>query len=77
MAKVNFFYGNIANYNSLQTKSDDTLYFITDTLQLFKGTEEYTKSLQFVTQLPSQNAKQGVIYLKSDDFSMWRYTGYA
>ena len=76
MAEVNFFYGSKANYNALASHDDNTLYFITDTLQLYKGEEEYTKSLQFVGDtLPTRGARQGVIYIKSTDFSAWRYTG--
>lgn len=76
MANVSFYYGTKANYNSLETKSDDTLYFITDTLQLYKGTEEYTKSMQFVSQLPANGqAQQGVLYILASDFSAYRFTG--
>lgn len=76
-ANVGFYYGTKANYNALSSHDADTLYFITDTLQLFKGDEEYTKSTQFVTSLPTSGAKQGVIYIRSNDLSMWRYTGSA
>lgn len=44
MANVNFGYGTKANYDKLTTKDANTLYFITDTRQIFKGTDEYTKS---------------------------------
>lgn len=74
-ANVGFYYGTKANYNALSSHDSDTLYFITDTLQLFKGDEEYTKSTQFVAALPTSGAKQGVIYIRSNDLSMWRYTG--
>lgn len=76
MADVRFYYGSEANYNALPTKDNDTLYFLTDTLRLFKGTDEYTKSLQFVNALPTgTEARQGIIYVMSDDFSAYRFTG--
>lgn len=78
MANVSFYYGTKANYNSLQTKSADTLYFITDTLQLYKGEDEYTKSMQFVSQLPANGeARQGILYILQSDFSAYRFTGQA
>ena len=76
-ANVSFYYGTKANYNALASHDDSTLYFITDTLQLYRGDEEYTKSTQFVTALPTSGARQGVIYIRSNDLSMWRYTGTA
>ena len=76
MANVSFYYGTKANYNSLQTKNADTLYFITDTLQLYKGVDEYTKQMEFVSQLPSE-ARQGILYILASDFSAYRYTGSA
>ena len=76
-ADVGFYYGTKANYNALASHDDATLYFITDTLQLYKGDEEYTKSTQFVAALPTSGARQGVIYIRSNDLSMWRYTGTA
>ena len=45
MANVNFGYGTKANYDKLTTKDANTLYFITDTRQIFKGTDEYTKKI--------------------------------
>ena len=78
MANVSFYYGTKANFNSLQTKSADTLYFITDTLQLFKGEDEYTKQMEFASQLPvNGEARQGVLYVLASDFSAYRYTGSA
>lgn len=78
MANVSFYYGTKANYNQLQTKNADTLYFITDTLQLFKGEDEYTKQMEFVSQLPiNGEARQGILYILASDFSTYRYTGSA
>ena len=53
MAQVKFAYGTKARYDALAPKDMDTLYFTTDTLQLFKGTTEYTKSTKMVSSLPA------------------------
>ena len=49
MAQVKFAYGTKARYDALAPKDMDTLYFTTDTLQMFKGTTEYTKSTKMVS----------------------------
>ena len=35
MAEVKFNYGTKAKFEALQVKDNDTLYFLTDTLQIF------------------------------------------
>lgn len=76
MANVNFYYGTRANFDAIDTKDPNTLYFITDTLQLYKGPDEYTKSATFVTTLPGAGeARQGVIYITAGDLAAYRYTG--
>ena len=78
MANVNFYYGTRANFDAIDTKDPNTLYFITDTLQLFKGEDEYTKSTAFVTTLPGAGeARQGVIYITAGNLAAYRYTGKA
>lgn len=75
MNDVKFLYGTKANYDTLSTKNTDTLYFLTDTLQIFKGSEEYTKSTKLVSALPTAGQVQGVIYVNTTDFSMHIYNG--
>ena len=58
MAEVKFAYGTKARYDALSPKDLDTLYFTTDTLQLFKGTTEYTKSTKMVSALPAADQAQ-------------------
>ena len=60
MNEVKFLYGAKANYEALTTKDNNTLYFLTDTLQIFKGTAEYTKSCKMVSSLPQSGQVQGV-----------------
>ena len=75
MASVKFLYGTKANYDALQVKDNDTLYFLTDTLQFFKGTSEYTKSVKNVSALPSSGQIQGVIYFRMTDYTMHIWNG--
>lgn len=75
MNEVKFLYGTRANYETLTTKDSNTLYFLTDTLQIFKGSEEYTKSAKLVSALPTTGQVQGVIYVNTTDFSMHIYNG--
>lgn len=75
MANVNFSYGSKANYDKLTPKDSNTLYFITDTRQIFKGTDEYTKSCKMVSALPASGQIQGVIYFRMTDYTMHVWNG--
>lgn len=72
---VKFSYGTKASYVALETKDTNTLYFLTDTLQLYKGTDEYTKSARIVSSLPTTNQVQGVVYVRVSDFTLHIYNG--
>ena len=53
MALVKFHVGDYASYTSLGTKDQDTLYFITDLRQIFKGDVPYTGGIyKTVTSFP-------------------------
>lgn len=75
MAQVKFAYGTKARYDALVPKDMDTLYFTTDTLQLFKGTTEYTKSTKMVSSLPAAGQVQGIIYFRMTDYTMHIWNG--
>lgn len=75
MAQVKFAHGTKARYDALSPKDLDTLYFTTDTLQLFKGTTEYTKSTKMVSALPASGQVQGVIYFRMTDYTMHIWNG--
>ena len=62
MGQIKFRTGDLAAYNSLAAKDDNTLYFITDTLQMYKGSELFGKSYQIVDSLPT-TGKEGVLYI--------------
>ena len=76
MANVSFKVGTLAAYNKLPSKDQNTLYFISDTLQIFKGDKEYSKSVQLVTALP-QAGVQGVLYVNTTTFALHAWNGSA
>ena len=78
MAMGEFYYGIKANFDALQTKNSNALYFLTDTRQIFKGDQEYTKSCRTVRVLPTENQLQGVIYVRMTDmtFHIWDGAAY-
>lgn len=75
MNEVKFVYGVKSGYDALTVKDNDTLYFLTDTLQLYKGTAEYTKSCKLVSSLPASGQVQGVVYIRTSDFTAHVYNG--
>lgn len=68
---INFKFGTLANYNALQAKDNDTLYFADG--QIFKGDKVYSQKVVKVSALP-EAPSQGIIYVL-DDFSAKIYTG--
>lgn len=56
---VRFKIGTSAQYDA-SAKAQDTLYFVTDTKQIYKGTEDYTSSIFVVDSLPSDPIKTKV-----------------
>lgn len=75
MEDVRFCYGKFEDYVALK-KDANTLYFTTDSYQIFRGEHEYTKSLQAGDTLPqNKEAKQGIIYVRLSDMSTQFYSG--
>ena len=75
MANIIFACGPNSNYHKLQVKHNYTLYFLTDTMQIFKGASEYTKSCKLVSTLPESGQVQGIIYVRTSDFTLHVYNG--
>lgn len=61
-------------YDAISTKDSNKLYFTTDTLRLFKGTAEYTKTAKIVTADPV-SPEAGVIYINTSTGDIKSYTG--
>ncbi len=74
-SNVLFKYGAFSAYQALEKKDANTLYFTTDTLQLFKGDKEYSKSAKLVASLPDTSQEQGVIYVRTSDYTAHIYDG--
>lgn len=78
MAKVLFSYGAKANYLALSAKDENTLYFITDSQEIFKGTQivaDKTKlNVSFVDAIPTaETSVPNVLYVATVDgkTTMW------
>ena len=75
MAQVLFRTGTKAQYTGLGTKDSSTLYFITDTHEIFKGETNYTDSVIIVTTFPSSDILQGKLYINSSTLECRIYVG--
>ena len=71
MSYVNLYYGSLSEYNELQSKDNNKLYFCGGII--FKGTTPFSQKISQVNSLP-QSGTQGVIYLLPD-YSMYFYDG--
>lgn len=71
---VLFRIGTYEQYSALEPKLDNTLYFTSDTLQLFKGSKEYSKPVHIVEELPD-SGDLGVEYLRTTDTTLHIWDG--
>lgn len=68
MAQVKFLFGTLDQYNALVSKDDNSLYFITDTYQLYKGSNLYSKSYEVVANVSSVGSpKENYVYIFTDE----------
>ena len=77
MAQVLFKTGTKSQYTSLSTKDSSTLYFISDTHEIYKGETNYTDSVIVVTAFPSSDILQGKLYINSSTLECRIYVGSA
>lgn len=73
MALVKFMTGTAASFANI-TKDADTLYFLSDTHQLYKGEHLYSKSYQVVATVPSAGV-QDVLYIETSTKKLRVYNG--
>lgn len=59
--------GTYDEYKSVVDKDPFTLYFAYDTMQLFRGNKEYTKSAELVDELPAEGIFGKIYVVKKDD----------
>ena len=78
MYDVKFVYGSSTAFAGLEQKDAGTLYFLTDTLQIFKGSDEYTKSVKIVSEFPASGQVQGVLYVNTTAMraAVWNGSGW-
>ena len=60
-------------YDNLNTKDDDTLYFITDEYKIYVGSHEYTKSIEILQAEPTASTAgvDGKIYYYAENASLY------
>lgn len=76
MAKVLFYTANSEQFNTLATKDENALYFITDTGELYKGSVRYSFPVKQVTDFPA-TGESGIIYVSSiGEAKIWAGTSY-
>ena len=61
---IQFKYGLEANYNLIDQKDANTLYFLTDSQRLFVGDTEYTRPIQHGTDLPEGYLPKNSLFVK-------------
>lgn len=65
-SSIQFKYGLKANYTQIAAKDVNTIYFCTDTQELFVGDTEYTRPVQFGTKLPTTFVPPNSLFYKTD-----------
>lgn len=64
---IQFKYGLFANYKKIAEKDVNTVYFTTDTQQLFVGDIEYSRPVSHGSELPSQFLPPNSLFVKDSD----------
>lgn len=69
--------GSSAAYAALQTKDVNTLYFIQDTGEIFRGTKSFSEAVIFVSEFPAKGAV-GKVYIKETNLEgkVWNGTAW-
>lgn len=76
MSQVQFLYGSKSAYQALSTKSPNTLYFLTDTFEIYKGTDLYTRSYEiFKNSSAVENPKENYLYVFTDTKQLAIFNG--
>lgn len=68
-------YGLQANYDALQTKDVDVLYFCTDTKKIYKGSIDFTDSAIVAATKPATGIVAGKLYIIADTGTCEVYSG--
>lgn len=70
---VKFATGLSTSFANLETKDNDTLYFLSDTKQIYKGADLFIQSYRTVLTKPSTAGIEGVLYVAKNDNKMYIY----
>lgn len=75
---VRFIGCSSTSYKNLQTYDDNTLYFVSDTQQIFLGSIEYTKSIRVLDAQPNAATvgENGRLYVYNGNLYMCQVAGY-
>jgi len=76
MSQILFYTGTQAQFNSLQTKNENALYFLTDVHKLYKGSTLFTQAVEVVGSFP-ESGSQGLVYVKSGTYETRQWNGTA
>ena len=76
MSQVQFLYGTKQAYQELATKNNNTLYFLTDTFEIYKGDSLYTCSYEVSTNSSQVNSpKENYLYVFTDTAQLAIFNG--
>lgn len=71
MAEVKMLYGLQASYDKIVSKDVNTVYFCTDTQRLFKGDTEYSRPVQFGSNLPETFLPPNSLFYHTDEKALY------
>lgn len=75
MALVKFMTGSSANFQALAQKDENTLYFLNDTKQIYKGENLYSKAFEVYPMLPATGGVTGVLYVETSTKKLYTWDG--
>ena len=68
MAQVKFLFGTLDQYKALASKDANSLYFITDTYEIYKGEQVYTRSYEVAANPAAViSPKANYVYMFTDE----------
>ena len=71
---LNWYFITSAQYKDAKTKDSESLYFLSDTKEIYRGTDLFTQSVIFYSELPTTPAV-GQLYVDSATLEGKTYTG--
>lgn len=77
-SEVKFRFGTSSEYSEISSKDANSVYFLTDTNQIYVGSEEYAVSQTWVDDVPAQLSSEGVegaVYSCEDEGVAYAYLG--